>query len=294
MKRVAMLFLILIGACGSQVQSGVGERQPHWTFPLAPPEARNYAITFDEEFDGPISLRDEKDTSTDRGRWNQRYWYGAAGFYSSHDDWSQGTVMSRSWHGFDLLSQSNGILSMRGDKRPANAPAEKFGNRPYLNSLLTTEGSFSQRYGYFEARLRAPAAAGYWPTFWLWCLNDSAEIDIAEFQTRERGSVYGSTHQRTTPGTFRKLPTQVDKTDEMAPSGFDITKWHVYGLLWTENTLEWLIDGKITKKYDNHPFHEPCFVILSNGPGGWSDENKVVSQFGASLDVDYLRVGALR
>lgn len=264
-------------------------------FPLAPEGMRNYRVSFAEEFDAPIDLRDEKAGPGAKGRWNQRYWYGAPGFFSAHDDYSLNTMVSRSWSGDDVHAQANGVMSLRADRKPAGARAEKYGERPFIGSILTTDESVEQRYGYFEARLRAPRAAGYWPAFWLWCKEDSGEIDIAEFQTTEPDHVYASTHQRMekAPGNgFRKLAAQIDKTDEVAPPVFGIADWHTYGLAWTKDALVWLIDGKQVKRVSPHTFHSPCFVILTNGVGGWNDANRVTREFPGRFEIDYVRIGS--
>lgn len=304
MKRLSLVFLLCATMSGPQstpadlarkriVESGV-KTTLGATFPLAPADARKYKVTFDEDFSEPLSVRDEIPKADGTGRWSQRYWYGAPGWFSAHDDYSVNAVTSKSWAGDDMHRQENGVMRMMADRRPRLDP-ERYGDRPYIGSILTTAESFQQRYGYFEARARTTVNPGFWPAFWLWCRPDDGEIDIAEFQTTEQAHVYASTHQRNVvdPATakFTKIP-QIDKTDQVAPRGFKISDWHTYGLYWTKDDLVWLIDGEEVKRISSHVFHSPCFFILSNGQGGWSDANKISKTFPGTFDIDYVRAGA--
>jgi len=42
----------------------------------------------------------------------------------------------------------------------------------YMSGILTTQSSFSQKYGYFEIRSKIPVGTSVWPAFWM--LADTA------------------------------------------------------------------------------------------------------------------------
>src|SRR5262249_26015016 len=71
-------------------------------------------------------------------------------------------------------------------------------NYKYASGLITTRRSFSQTYGYFEARVKLPAGKGLWPAFWLLPADGSwpPEIDGFEQLGREPQSVYVGFHSR--------------------------------------------------------------------------------------------------
>lgn len=261
--------------------------------PTPTPASSDGATTlFAEEFSTAITVRPET-TATKTGRWNQNYWYGWPGNYSSHDDWAQNSMVSKAWSGDEMHVQSGGVMKLGVAKRPAGGADAKYGSRPYLGSILTTEGSFEHLYGYFEARLQVQNVPGQWPCFWLWGKENDSEIDIAEFQTTHQDEVWGSTHQRMelTAAGLVKLAKQIDKSDQLAPAGFKISDWHTYGFLWNENELIWYVDGKQVKRVSPHPFHSPMFMILTNGVGGWSAANSGATSFtGSDFQADYVRV----
>ena len=117
-----------------------------------------------------------------------------------------------------------------------------------------------------------PAGAGLWPAFWAlgngkW--PDCGEIDIMENigdPTWTSAAMHG-------PGYFGNTPI-IKRATFTADN--DITKWHIYSVDWTENTLVYKIDGNpfytVTKEMIEHygpwAFSNPKFIILNMALGG--------------------------
>ena len=87
--------------------------------------------------------------------------------YTFHDSFnSLGGVWQRHFHccgviaGYDasLSSVSNGVLSMEVDQRSGGWYAD----------LIDTKTTWTQKYGYFEARIKIPKGPGLWPAFWTY------------------------------------------------------------------------------------------------------------------------------
>lgn len=118
---------------------------------------------------------------------------------------------------------------------PTPAVLRQAVGRPYVSDLVTTEPSFTQRYGYFEMRAKLPAGRGIWPALWLVSLTYAAhfEIDVFEMLGHEPATIYQSTDY---PGGGVHLRRDLE---------FDtVSEWHRYGLKWTPDTLVWYVDGK--------------------------------------------------
>lgn len=167
-----------------------------------------------------------------------------------------------------------------------------------LTGAVETMGLYEMKYGKLEVRMRTNAKPGNSPAAWI--RNDPSkhklysEIDIMESYDKSKW-VDHCAHSEYTVNTknhgeknhFRK--------------NIDVTKWHVYGLIWTPNEVIWTIDGKETGRYrkstsptmlSKHQwtFDQPMFIRLNqslcNGNMGFFPDNKAtyVTEF------DWVRV----
>jgi len=117
---------------------------PEW-LGKRPPVDGEWALTFDETFEGG---------SLDLQKWN---------IYSG-SEWHIGNV------GFskDNAIVRDGKLRLRLEKRRVHHndnPA--YPEYDYATATVDTFGKWTQRYGYFEARLKLPTAPVCYPAFWL-------------------------------------------------------------------------------------------------------------------------------
>jgi hypothetical protein len=83
--------------------------------------------------------------------------------------------------GLDPFKVRDGVLSIIASRSPPALKSVLFDNE-YVSGILTTQSSFSQKYGYFEIRSKIPVGTGVWPAFWL--LSDDGgwppEMDVME------------------------------------------------------------------------------------------------------------------
>ena len=61
--------------------------------------------------------------------------------------------------GLDPFRVSDGVLSIVASRTPPELRSVLFNNE-YISGILTTQGSFAQKYGYFEIRAKIPVGAG--------------------------------------------------------------------------------------------------------------------------------------
>jgi len=157
--------------------------------------------------------------------------------------------------GLNPFNISNGILTITASDMPATAK-EALWNYNYVSGAITTRDVWSQTYGYFEARLELPDEKGAWPAFWLMPADGSwpPEIDIMEAYGNEQ-AVQTLHTKETGAHTQSYTKTFVDG----ATSGM-----HSYGLLWTEDSLTWYIDGTAVKTAPTpDDMHKPFYMILN-------------------------------
>lgn len=273
---------------------------------------RSLTLAFSEGFDGPLSWFSE----VHRGEtWRTRY------FHSGDTPMSRGVGLGSDSEiaidskylglNIDPFEVSNGRLAIK--VRPATAgtqaavrtawPAWYQGPRAYprfTSGLLTTQFSFLQRYGYFEARVKVPALRGGWPSFWLlgeafkanggdWFEQPTCdEIDVFEILTGDPKTQHMSC-------AWGWPATKTART--ASATGIDLSSdFHTYGVLWTEKSLVFIRDGVALTKVTDHGLHGRMYMLIGLGTDGdWNRQlgfSVAANDYGEML-VDHVRAWRL-
>jgi beta-glucanase (GH16 family) len=165
-----------------------------------------------------------------------------------------------------------------------------YGSCTYSGARLQTEDKFEQKYGLIEARIKLPAGAGLWPSFWMEGADinqvnwpASGEIDVIEVNNQHKDLVEAFAHAPDENyGAYDTLPDALS------------AGYHVYGIDWTASGITWLVDGHAyghIKAYPGWPFDQPFFLILDVAVGGvWPGSPTASTTFPASMDVSWIRV----
>ena len=165
--------------------------------------------------------------------------------------------------GLDPFRVRNGVLSIVASRTPPELKPALFDN-PYISGILTTQGWFSQKFGYFEIRAKIPVGTGVWPAFWM--LADDGgwppEIDVMEGRGQRPGDLVMTTHWR--------IPT----TQKIESCGFDFQladaslAFHDYGILWLQDRLIYFIDRKpVSDIKVPIGFEDPMYMIINLARG---------------------------
>jgi beta-glucanase (GH16 family) len=186
--------------------------------------------------------------------------------------------------------------------RPANAYVkdgmltiqalkENWGGRPYTSARLITAGKKDFMYGKVEARIKVPDGQGTWPAFWMLGSNIKqvqwpacGEIDIMETVGKDIKKTHASTHAPNFDTTWHK---------EGAPWSND---FHVYGVNWSENLLEFYVDGEVIHRVTPQPgkawpFNSNQYILLNLAIGGtWPGDPDASTPFPRHMIVDYVRI----
>jgi beta-glucanase (GH16 family) len=111
----------------------------------------------------------------------------------------------------------------------------------FLSGRIDTRENVRFRYGTVEARIMLSGGPGLWPAFWAlgdetrW--PDCGEIDIME-NVGEPDWVSAALHG---PG----YSGEAALTNRLYfPPGDDVTRWHVYSLDWSAQSLVFRVDGR--------------------------------------------------
>jgi beta-glucanase (GH16 family) len=181
------------------------------------------------------------------------------------------------------------------------ARKEQFQGSGYTSARLKTQNLFSQKYGRFEARMKLPLGRGMWPAFWMLGSNfeqvgwpQCGEIDIMEYLGNRPTEVFGTLHGPGFAGA-----ESIGKKYTLPTGRFD-TDFHVFGIEWTENHINWYVDNvlysQLTRKdiedeggqwvFDNDFFMLLNLAVGGNLPGNPNED----TLFPQRMIVDYVRV----
>jgi beta-glucanase (GH16 family) len=188
--------------------------------------------------------------------------------------------------GYNPFSVANGALTITAspDSTPYGFPGS------YESGLLSTEGNFSQTYGYYEMRADFSTQPGGWGAFWL--LPDQGipdpnnagqwqELDVVESYGGDKATDYSNIHTTdAAPNVNWQQNLQVT-SNLPDPSGN-----HTYGMLWGPNTISFYLDGQLVGTHATpSDMHGPMYLLAdlatqdsANGP--------------ISQSIDYVRAYA--
>ena len=170
-----------------------------------------------------------------------------------------------------------------------------------LTGSVDTRDTYSFKYGKIEVRMKTNRKRGNFPAAWMSAMMDGedkryGEIDIVEM-FGNMGRAYHTAHTEMTFKLKKRGPRQ--SFDEK----LDYTKWHVYGMIWTESQLVWTVDGKKVGEYNRldtpqmiadgqWTFDRPFFILLNQSVGDGSQEKLLYPKVSEVYETrfDWVRV----
>jgi len=259
---------ILVESPVAQLPDWLGQR---------PPVEGDWKKTFDEEFDG---------TTVDTSKWNNT----GPNFWDKQSHWSKDNVIV-----------ADGVAKLRYEKKRGHQNDDPAGKETeYQSGYLDTYGKWTQKYGYFEARMKLPKAPGLWPAFWMmpdrgeaageqWKRastdKDGMEFDIMEFLSGwgvHRYNIamhwdgYGKNHKAT---GNEHIYVQTDK------DGF-IT----CGLLWEPGKVTYYANGQPVLSWSDPRISTVQGDLMFTLPmGGWDNAPLDPKQLPDDFVIDYVR-----
>ncbi len=222
----------------------------------------SWSMTFDDEFNN---------TSLDQTKWRANWGNGAGGSW---------TNVSWSWEIMDanqLKFPGDGSLHIRGE----------YINGYWYSGAIQTSATFTQTYGFYEARLKMNNSYGFLNAFWLAADGTwPPEIDIVEKIGSEPTTAHYTQHYDVNNNSIANTYVGPDLA----------AAFHVYGCEWNSTQIKYYFDGILvatqqTKDVgDGHAAKIPMFVLLNIHIGNSWAGYPVATQPSADMTVDYVRV----
>ena len=237
----------------------------------------NTTLKWSEEFNG---------TTVDTTQWN--YKLGASG-----------------WGNNELQNYTNGLNTEVADGSlkiivKKEGKGQKVGN--YTSARMTSTQKV--QYGHVAIRAKMPdyKGKGIWPALWMLGADiteigwpQCGEIDVMEYVSKNPDQVLQTIHS---VANNHSNGTQIS-TDFIPLSTIE-EEFHIYGLLWKEDQLQFYIDSpdNITLTIDrpedynndNWPFMKEYYFILNIAVGGNLGGEVDDLIFPSVMEVDYVRV----
>lgn len=167
----------------------------------------------------------------------------------------------------------------------------------FTSARLITRDKVEFTYGRIEVKARMPKTTGTWSAIWMLAANqtygtafwpDNGEIDIVEHVGYREDPLYKDiVNNQEYPNILGTTHTWLRNGNDNSGIGGDtylagVTEdYHVYALNWTEDRLEWEVDGVVYFSQDYPtfrvppedpwkwwPFDQDFFLILNIAVGG--------------------------
>lgn len=235
-----------------------------------------YTLAWSDEFD---------EKTLDLTVWNQEIGNGTGGWGNHELEYYTNSQKNC------FLSDGNLIIEARN---------ELLDGFNYTSARLTTQNKKTFKFGRIDIRAKLPVTKGMWPALWMLGSNISSvgwpkcgETDIMELVGTYPSRVTGTAHWQNASGSH------ASKGDNYNLSSGNFSKqFHVFSLIWKQDTLQWLVDDQLYVTVtandtgaESYPFNANQFFIFNVAVGGdWPGPPDSSTAFPQRMFVDYVRV----
>ena len=154
---------------------------------------------------------------------------------------------------------------------------------------INTRGKFEQARGYFEASIRMNAYKGHGASMVLRGKDEKVTpFAMALWESQGDDKITPWIRILDDKGQHEMRPERQDKT-ALKP-GEAAKKFNTYGILWTEKSFSWFVNGKQVHKVDRVVVDAPMSLHLSHRIGEWERPNLNLKQLPDDVDIDWVKV----
>lgn len=236
-----------------------------------------YTLVFSDEFN-----------LTNGSQPNSKYWSRAE---RNASDWAHWISDSK-----DVVYIKNGCLVCLA--KPNRS--EKSDTARMLTGAIWSKHKYSFKYGKLEVRMKTNAHQGNFPAVWMGRERPEGtsvpygEIDVVETFGTKKVSNHAAHTQFTQDNANHGQKRMFTKS-------VDVTKWHVYGIIWTPESITWTVDGSVVGTY-NKPtdknllkknawtFDNPFYILMNQSVGNGHHGLKPDYNYTYKTQFDWIRV----
>jgi beta-glucanase (GH16 family) len=179
--------------------------------------------------------------------------------WSPRDTWNG---MKPSFFSSENVSVANGHLNIVCQLRDPPKSLADAGYGRWSTGIVKSVSPVL--YGYFEARAK-PMRSAALSSFWFYKKYETTqdEIDVFEFCREKSGAVnkyHMTLHQYQLP---EYTSDRISEAYWRAPFDF-ADDFHTFGLSWSEERIEFFVDGILIRRADNRLWHRPMHLIFDS------------------------------
>ncbi|WP_064745906.1 glycoside hydrolase family 16 protein [Lysobacter antibioticus] len=211
---------------------------PAATRPLG--AGNDWVYAFGDEFDGTAV------------NWSK--WADTSSAESDHGHGNPGNQQLE-WNQAANCSVAGGALRLLAKRERVVSPSGR--SYDWTSCLLSSHPSYNFRYGFIEARMKLPAAAGFWPAFWTFQAPGAQqwnETDVFEYYSDNKTRLYLNQY------VIRNGAEALDS--HVHTPGFDPSAdYHVYGADIAPDATRFYIDGRLVRTTANASQIETSILV---------------------------------
>lgn len=189
------------------------------------------------------------------------------------------------------------IIEVHKEEFPNHLP-KGLRSAHYTSASLTTLGTANWKYGKIEVKAMMPKGQGVWPAIWTLGMNRDVlhwplcgEIDILEMWGLQPDIIRGNFH-------YSLLGKHVSEGSSKRVVPGSSNSFHVYGMEWTPDRIDLLIDGVKYGFFDinkatsggYNPYRLPHHLLLNLAIGGAAGGTIDDTIFPQRMMIEYVRV----
>ena len=236
------------------------------------------------------------------------------------NDEFDGNELSTDKWSYDNSSASSGMIFKRDNITVSNGSAKLFINYDAENkvhvvpTIIKTSNALNIKYGYIEMKAKmSNCAMGEWPSLWMTTSGANIskdelnyvqydydiEIDIMEKMSTV-DSFQSQLHMWSTKDSVESVTNILNTSNVKTFENSEVANdWHVYALKWTEDTLEFYLDGEIYCTYNipeenkaNFGVYMDLILSMQYKVPSSNEEDYFVDNPNSELsfEIDYVRV----
>lgn len=255
-------------------------------------ECKDWVLVFEDEFDGEALNTDN--------------WSRIAYDNNKYNNWRRYQSTDES-----LVEMTGDTVKLWGRYGNYTSQDNQSGiGQTYACGGITSINTFKFQYGYVEVQARFDSTQGCWPAIWMMPKSNgplgwpgNGEIDIMEHLNND-GFVYQTLHSydSSRPDNDYSMSFQ-----QKWMNANYINDWHTYGMLWTEGSITFYVDGQATLSHtftsDDGPWpfdnegNEFYLIIDQQIGGAWVEgegtggiDQDTLAETGSAMEINYVRV----